>query len=195
MTSRRVLIIDGHPDPDRKRFCHALAEAYAAGAAAAGHEVRRVDLCALEFPDLTRRDDWEVAPAPPAIRGVQEDMAWAQHLAIIHPLWLGSMPARLKALFEQTLRPGFALGQRERTIGLGRLKGRSSRLIVTMGMPAAVYRGVYLALSLRATKRNILAFVGIGPNRSNIIGNVEGISDRQCRLWLQKIEDLGRRAA
>lgn len=117
MTRRRVLIIDGHPDPDPKRFCHALADAYASGAATVGREVRRVDLSALEFPDLTRRDDWETAPAPASIVGVQDDILWAQHLVIIYPLWLGFMPARLKALFEQALRPGFALGQRERTIG------------------------------------------------------------------------------
>lgn len=194
MTPRRILIVDGHPDPDPKRFCHALADAYTTGAVEAGHEVRQVNLCTLEFPDLIRRDDWETEAAPAAIVGVQEDIAWAQHIVIIHPLWLGFMPARLKALFEQTLRPGFALGQRERIIGLGRLKGRTARLIVTMGMPAAVYRGFYLAHSLRATKRNILGFVGIGPTRSTLVGAVETLSDVRCRQWLEKVSALGRAA-
>lgn len=191
MSGRRILIIDGHPDPDRKRFCHALADAYASGALAADHEVRRVDLSALTFPDLTRRDDWEVAAAPDAIVGVQEAIAWAQHLVIVYPLWLGCMPARLKALFEQTLRPGFALGQRERIIGMGRLKGRSARVIVTMGMPAAIYRGFYFAHSLAVLKRNILGFVGIGPTRSTVVGAVEGISDVQCQAWLDKVSRMG----
>lgn len=195
MTRRRVLVIDGHPDPDRKRFCHALADAYASGAVTADHEVRRVDLSALEFPDLIRRDDWEAASAPASIVRVQDDILWAQHIVIIYPLWLGFMPARLKALFEQALRPGFALGQRERTIGVGRLKGRTARVIVTMGMPAAIYRGFYFQHSLTALKRNILAFVGIGPTRSTIVGNVEGISDIQCQAWLDKVSALGRRAS
>jgi hypothetical protein len=26
---KRIANIDGHPDPDRARFCHALADAYA----------------------------------------------------------------------------------------------------------------------------------------------------------------------
>jgi putative NADPH-quinone reductase len=61
------------------------------------------------------------------------------------PLWLASMPALLKGFFEQALRPGFALGPTEP----GRmwkklLKGRSARIVVTMGMPALVYRW-YLA--------------------------------------------------
>ncbi|MBU2383870.1 MAG: NAD(P)H-dependent oxidoreductase [Alphaproteobacteria bacterium] len=190
----RVLVLDGHPDPGPERFCHALADAYAAGATAAAHDVRRLRLCDLEFPDLTRRDDWEGAPAPAAIQGVQADILWAQHLVIIYPLWLGFMPARLKALFEQTFRPGFAFGQRERTIGVGRLKGRTARIIVTMGMPAAFYRGFYFAHALTALRRNILSFVGIGPTRSNIVGNAEGISDLQCERWLDKVSALGSRA-
>lgn len=190
----RVLILDGHPDADAARFCHALADAYASGARAAGHEVRRARLCDLEFPDLTRRDDWEAAQAPPAITGVQQDIAWAQHLVILYPLWLGCMPARLKALFEQTFRPGFAFGQRERSIGVGRLKGRTARVIVTMGMPAAIYRGFYFSHSLRALKRNILSFVGIGPTRSSIVGNVEGLDESRLQGWLDKVSALGGRA-
>ncbi|MCA3699737.1 MAG: NAD(P)H-dependent oxidoreductase [Brevundimonas sp.] len=190
----RVLILDGHPDADEARFCHALADAYASGAKAAGHEVRRTRLCDLEFPDLMRRDDWESAPAPPVITVVQQDIAWAQHLVILYPLWLGGMPARLKALFEQTFRPGFAFGQRERSIGDGRLKGRSARVIVTMGMPAVIYRGFYFSHSLQALKRNILSFVGIGPTRSSIVGNVEGLDETRLKGWLDKVSDLGGQA-
>jgi Flavodoxin-like fold len=38
---RRLTIVQGHPDPAGNRLCHALADAYATGAEAAGHEVRR----------------------------------------------------------------------------------------------------------------------------------------------------------
>jgi putative NADPH-quinone reductase len=34
---------------------------------------------------------------------------WAQHLVIVIPLWIGTMPALLKGFFEQTVRPGFAM--------------------------------------------------------------------------------------
>lgn len=190
----RVLILDGHPDGNPARFCHALADAYAAGAEAAGHEVRRLRLCDLDFPDLTRRDDWQTPSAPAAIVAVQQDIQWARHLVIIYPLWLGSMPARLKALFEQAFRPGYAFGQGERSIGDGRLKGRSARIIVTMGMPAVVYRGFYLSHSLKALQRNILAFVGIGPTRATLVGNVEGIGDARLGRWLDTASALGARA-
>ena len=37
--SRRILLIQGHPDATRAHLCHALADAYAEGAREAGHLV------------------------------------------------------------------------------------------------------------------------------------------------------------
>lgn len=37
---KNILIVDGHPDQDRMRFIHALADQYVQGARAAGSEVR-----------------------------------------------------------------------------------------------------------------------------------------------------------
>ena len=34
MKAKRILIIDGHPDPDPARFLHTLADTYVAAAAA-----------------------------------------------------------------------------------------------------------------------------------------------------------------
>ena len=42
----KIVIIDGHPDPDRARLIHALADEYAAGAEESCHEVRRLDVAA-----------------------------------------------------------------------------------------------------------------------------------------------------
>lgn len=53
----RVLIIDGYPDPDRARFCHALADAYATGAEGAGHAVDRLTLAEMDLPLLRTAED------------------------------------------------------------------------------------------------------------------------------------------
>jgi putative NADPH-quinone reductase len=47
--SRRIAIIQGHPDPAGHHLLHAMADAYAEGAAKAGHEVRRIEVSKLEF--------------------------------------------------------------------------------------------------------------------------------------------------
>lgn len=63
------------------------------------------------FPWLRSKQEWEHAEAPPPIRDAQATIAWAEHLIIVYPLWLGSMPAVLKAFLEQAFRPGFALAK------------------------------------------------------------------------------------
>src|SRR5688500_12233228 len=107
----RILIIDGHPDARPQRFMHALARAYCDGAKAAGHEVEMLTVGALDFPLLRTAEDFQIGEPSPTIRAAQESIRRAEHVVILFPLWLGAMPALLKAFFEQTLRPGFAFGE------------------------------------------------------------------------------------
>jgi putative NADPH-quinone reductase len=192
---KRLLLIDGHPDPHQGRFIHALAQAYEEGARAGGHAVRRIKVGELQFPLLVSGEDFEHGEPPDAILAAQEEVRWAEHIVILYPLWLGSMPALLKGFFEQLLRPGFGFSAGA-TKGLpGKLlKGKSARVVITMGMPAAFYSVVYRAHSLRALKRNILAFCGIRPVRTSLIGMVGGSAARRTR-WIAEMEKLGRRAA
>jgi putative NADPH-quinone reductase len=192
----RVAIIQGHPNPGG-HFCHALADAYAQGVAEGGHELRRLEVAALDFPLLRSRADWEEAEPPAAIANAQQTILWAEHLVIIYPLWLGAMPALLKGFLEQVLRPAFMSGGAGSRVGTGWksvLKGRSARIVVTMGMPALVYRWYFGAHSLKSLERNILSFAGIRPNRHTLIGMVEGVSDAKRKAWLDGVRELGRKA-
>lgn len=189
---RRILVLNGHPDGNPARFAQGLADAYAEGAREAGLEVEIMKLADLALPPLHSREEWEKGTPPPAVARVQAAITRADHLVVIYPLWLGSMPAALKAMFEQTFRSGFALDTGARSLWPGKLKGKSARVIVTMGMPALVYRWFFLAHSLKSLERNILRFAGFGPVHSTLIGNVESSpADRQD--WLGKIRAMGAR--
>lgn len=188
----RITIIDGHPDCDRARFVHALADAYAKGAVARGHSVRRVDVATLDFPILRARDDWEKGRPSADIAAAQADIAWAEHLVLLYPLWLGDMPALFKAFLEQVARPGFAILQGA-TGPKGLLKGRTARVVVTMGMPGLVYRLWYGAHSLKSLERNILRLAGIRPVADTVIGMVEG-NRKAAFEWLEKLEAFGEKA-
>ena len=193
---RNILILDGHPDPSDKRLVHALVDAYRQGAEQASHDVRVVRLADLTFPLLRSQSDYEQGEPVEAVRQCQHLMEWATHVVIFYPLWLGSMPAMLKALLEQMLRPGFAFS----TIKLGRwpvkfLSGKTARVVVTMGMPALIYRWYFRAHSLRSLQRNILKFVGFRRVRSTIIGGAGNMTRAQREAWLQTVRDLGQAAA
>jgi putative NADPH-quinone reductase len=190
--SKRIAIIQGHPDPSGRRFGHALALAYAGSAAQTGHEVKSIDVARIEFPFLRSKEEWETGSPPDVIREAQRTIGWADHLVILYPLWLGAMPSLLKAFLEQVFRPAFSIvkldgGTRWRR----QLAGKSARVVVTMGMPVFVYRWYFRAHSLKSLERNVLRFCGIGPIRESLIGLVESKDGSRRRKWLAKMTALG----
>ncbi len=196
MTSRKILILLGHPDPSPERLCHGLAEAYAKGAREAGHSVELLSIAEHEIPFIASRADWESDQRPAFVEPAQDALLRADHLVLVHPLWLGTMPAALKAFLEQVLRPDFAFDQSaSNPLRAGRMKGKSARIVVTMGMPAFVYRLYYLSHGLSATRRNILKFTGFGPVRTSVIGAAEAEGRRHRQAWLDRMRHFGARAA
>jgi putative NADPH-quinone reductase len=169
-----------------------LLEAYAQGAREAGCEIRQIDVAALEFPLLRSQEEWEHGALPPALEPAQRDIAWAQHLVLFFPLWLGDMPALLKGFLEQVARPGFAFHKdADNPFGQKALGGRSARVVVTMGMPALVYRWYFRAHSVKSLERNILGFVGIDPIHVTLIGLVDSLGEKGVNRWQARIRKMG----
>ncbi|MDT8410064.1 MAG: NAD(P)H-dependent oxidoreductase [Wenzhouxiangellaceae bacterium] len=100
------------------------------------------------------------------------------------------MPALLKAFIEQTLRPGFAFDEPHGRPPRKLLVGRSARLVVSMGMPALIYRTFYRAHSVKCLSRNILKFSGFKPVRTSLVGAVES-GTRHRQAWLDRMQKLG----
>jgi putative NADPH-quinone reductase len=192
MTEKQILILQGHPNPAGNRFCHALADAYKRGAESSGHPVQIIDIAQLDFPLLRTQEDFDHGVAPEVIRQAQDAIKTAQHLVIIYPLWLGSMPACLKAFIEQVFRPGFAA---IKTSGgkpwKKQLSGKTAHIVITMGMPALVYRWYFLAHCFKSLERNILGFCGIKTTQETLIGSIESIDEPKRQQWLDKMERMG----
>ena len=189
---KRVVLIQGHPDPSGGHYCNALADAYVSGAEQAGHEVRRIEIATLDISFLRNKDDYDKGSVPDGLKPGQDAIAWAEHIVLIYPLWLGTMPALLKAWLEQVLRSDFAFEIVEGGTWRKKLKGRSARIVVTMGMPAFVYRWYFGAHSLKSLERNILGFSGIAPIRESLIGSVEAKNDSGRKKWLERMRAYGR---
>ncbi|MCT8998555.1 NAD(P)H-dependent oxidoreductase [Chelativorans intermedius] len=192
--TRRIVIIQGHPDPDPRRYCRALADAYAQGAAAAGHQVTRIDLSSLDFPLLRKQEDFLHGALPRELEPAKEAILKAEHLVFVFPLWLGTMPALLKGFLEQVMRPGVAFAYDSKGFPRTLLSGRSARIIVTMGMPAFFYRWWFFSHGLSGMRRNILKFAGLAPVRETLFGMIEAAGDSKRRKWLDQMRRLGEKA-
>lgn len=184
--TKKILVIQGHPDPAPGRYGRQLADAYARGAKRAGHEVEVVDVARLEFPLLRSKQDYESGPVPSGLLAAHDKLLAAEHLAFFFPLWLGEMPALLKAFLEQVLRVG------DMAAGGGKpLHGKSARIVITMGMPALIYRFFFGAHGLKNLERNILGFCGVRPIRNTLIGLIERKDPRMHERWLKAMGKFG----
>jgi len=193
---KRILIIQGHPDASAPHFCHTLAQAYREGAEVAGHEVQTVDVAQLSFPLLRSQQEWEHGALPESLKGAQQRIAWCEHLVMFFPLWMGDLPALLKGFLEQVARPGFAFkAEGNNPLKHKALTGRSARVVVTMGMPALVYRYYFQAHSIKSLERNVLGMVGIAPVRETLIGMMGSLDEGQRLKSLDKLRKLGADAA
>jgi putative NADPH-quinone reductase len=190
---RRICIVQGHPDHRNRHLCHALAEAYADGAKRGGATVRWLELAGLDIPLLRNPADF-AKPPPESIVRAQEQLKACDHIVVVYPLWLGTMPAMVKAFFEQVCRGHFAntpKGMKEWPQQM--LKGKSARVIVTMGMPAAAYRLLFGADGVRGFESGILGMAGVKPIRETLIGGAGELSGAKAKALLQRMHSLGDR--
>ena len=192
---KKILIIQGHPDGDKKRFGHSIGQKYTSAAESAGHSVRHIFVANLDFTLLKSEEEFKNGTPSNDIKGVQADIRWADHVLLIYPLWLGDMPALLKGFFEQVFRPDFAASKVESESRYKSvLKGKSARIIVTMGMPAIVYKWFFKQHTVKNLKRNILGFCGFSPVKTTLIGQVHEGREDQLSIELSTISRLGRGA-
>jgi putative NADPH-quinone reductase len=174
----RILIIDGHPDPKGPHFVHELADFYRQGAKEGGHEVKVLRVGDLRFPLLRSSKAYLKGKVPASILAAQKLIRWSDHVVLLYPLWLGTLPAKLKGFIEQLLRPGFGFeqrgpGQRPRRL----LKGRSARIIVTRGMPELFDEVDRSPRSIRNVAGDVLSICGVSPVRISVIDGAETLTD------------------
>lgn len=188
----RCMILVGHPIKDS--FNAALAERYAQVLRAGGADARLRHLAELEVPPtLLTRSPGDAEMVGDVAR-LWDDMVWADHFVLVHPLWWGGMPAKLKALFDVMLQPGKAYRyEGDKPLPIGFLGGRTARLIVTSDTPGWFMTLVYRNAHFRQVKNQILKFVGyakMGLTHCSVMRN--STPDQRARM-LDKVASAARK--
>jgi putative NADPH-quinone reductase len=191
----KILIINGHPDPES--FSAALSAAYQKGAFTSGHDVKTLNLRQLDFnPILTfgYRQRTESDRMEPDLLRAQELIKWADHLVWVFPVWWGSLPALLKGFLDRTFLPGYAFSYRENSIWWDKLlKGRTARVIQTLDQPPWFYRWINGRPTYHVMKKMVLGFCGVKRIRVTSFGPVKKSKAETREKWLRKVEGLGRK--
>ncbi|MGB0523269.1 MAG: NAD(P)H-dependent oxidoreductase [Flammeovirgaceae bacterium] len=188
--NKKILLIQGHPNLESFNF--ALHQAYKEGAIASGAEVRELILAQMDFSLNLAQGYQKRSALEPDLIKAQDDIEWADHLVIFHPVWWGSVPALLKGFIDRVFLPGFAFKYRENSLWWDKLlTGRSARIVSTLDQPAWYYRLRYSRPSYHSLKQLTLQFSGFSPVRTSTIGPIKNSSEKFRTSWLQKVKKLG----
>ncbi|GBF49318.1 NADPH dehydrogenase [Leptospira ryugenii] len=188
----KILIINGHPDPES--YNKALALAYEKGALATGAEVRSIHLHQLKFQVVLSYGYRKRTELEPDLQKAQDSILWANHIVWFYPVWWGSLPALLKGFIDRVFLPGFAFKKRENSLFWDKLLvGKSAHIISTMDQPTWYYWLVYRAPSHRAMKLLTLEFSGIRPVKITSIGPIRLSKDSFRKKHLDRMESFGRK--
>ena len=189
--NKKVLIVLGHPN--KESFCGALAASYREGAAAAGAEVRELNIGDLRFEPILRLGYKEIQELEPDLVAAQDSIKWADHIVWVYPIWWGTMPALLKGFLDRTFLPGFAFKYRENSPWWDKyLAGRSARMIVTMDAPPIYDSLMYFGGGRRTMKKAVLEFCGIKRVKVSAVGSVKSSDEAKREKWLAAVDQLGK---
>jgi NAD(P)H dehydrogenase (quinone) len=180
-------------NPKRGSLSEGLARAYKTGVLGKGAQVRHMNLSEMSFDMGALKSYGKGMPDLEAdLVEFQENLAWADHLVLIHPLWWGSLPAQAKAVLDRTLLPGFAFKFHRKGQGWDKLlAGRTADVVVTADTPSWLDSILYLASWRRIVKKQILGFVGIKTRRISHISPIRSASKNQIEAWMQKMRKWG----
>ena len=187
---QKILIINGHPNPDS--FNYGIAAAYKQGALTAGAEVKEIVVADLNFsPNLKfgyqKRTDLE-----PDLLDALEKIKWCEHMVWIHPVWWGGLPAMLKGFIDRVFLPGFVFQYRENSVWWDKLlSGKTARIITTLDQPSWYYWLMFGRPSVNQLKKSTLEFCGVKPVKVSYVGPLRNSNAEFRAEQLKKIEQLG----
>lgn len=192
---KKVLIINGHPNPDS--FNYALSEAYKKGAnTRQDFELKQLDIARMDLENPFLKGFKNIT-IPPDIKKAQDLINWADHLVWFYPTWWATMPAMMKSFIEWTLLPGFAFKyKKSKTVVKWDkyLTNKTARLISTMDTPPWYYKLIIRDPGYR-TMNDILKFCGITPVKRTYFGSVKMSDEKSRAKWLAQVESMGRALA
>jgi NAD(P)H dehydrogenase (quinone) len=187
---KKILIINGHPNPESFNF--AIADSYQKGAIASGAQIETITITDLNFNPNLKFGYQKRTELEPDLLESWEKIQKADHLVWIHPVWWGGLPAITKGFIDRLFLPGMAFQYRENSVWWDKfLKGKTAHIITTLDQPGWYYRLFFGRPSVNQLKKSTLEFCGVKPVKVSYIGIIKGSDDSQRKKWLDKVYDFG----
>jgi putative NADPH-quinone reductase len=185
---KRILIVNGHPDPRPERFVAALCNAYESGARAAGCDIRRMNIAEDVMPAARSLDGQGLPWLRDGFPKMFDTLNWADGVFVAFPMWMGGPPPALKQFFEEFARrqdtdPVLDADETDQYLK------PEAHLVTTASMPSVLYR----TSGREREAAWAQSLPGLKVMRASLIGSIDQIGSEDRRRWLDETHHAGRR--
>ena len=187
----KALVVFAHPNP--KSFNKAILDTVTGELQKKNAEVRVKDLYASNFNPILSGSDFEQflsGKVPEDIAAEQANVAWADTLIFIYPIWWVGQPAILKGWIDRVFSYGFAYQVTDEG-AVGLLKGKRARVITTSGSSEEIWGQVGALEAINTVMiTGTLNFSGITDASYKNLYGVPYVTDADRQAMLEEVKKI-----
>jgi putative NADPH-quinone reductase len=121
-----------------------------------------------------------------------EALRWCDTLILVHPMWWGAAPAKLKGLIDRVFLPGIAFAyEGDGHFPKKLFEGRTARVLITTDTPSWYLWLGYRNGWLNVLRRQILDFVGLKVTHMKTVGPIRDATPQAIAAF----KDVARKLA
>lgn len=187
----KATVIYAHPNP--VSFVAAVVTVVEEEILSTGAEVRVKDLYGINFNPVLSEEDfrgYHTGNIAEDVKQEQEDIAWADLVVLVSPVWWYSVPAMLKGYIDRIFSLGFAYeytsnGPR------GMLTGKKGILITTSGADEKTAKATGMLDAIEdSLVKGLFGFSGFTECRYKNLFAVPTVSDVDRKQMLTQVREL-----
>lgn len=190
MHHMKILIVKAHPS--KHGHVHAIADTYAEAKKAKGAEVKIIDLYAPENKEeFLKFENIREMTAPVEQIRFEKDVAWAEEIVVVFPVWWGMPPAIMMNWVDLTFWAHFAYKFNPDGSMQPLLTGKIGKVFATSGGPSWIYHLPILPLK-QYWGLTLFRSVGIELVDFKVCGNLDKLQgekkDKRFAAFLRDVK-------
>ncbi len=184
---KQLLILNG--DPEKTETTQVLINAYKKGAITSGANIREISIIDLKF-NANKQFNNRVLELEPDLQKALDLIKWANHIVLFCPVYVSSIPARIKGFFDRLFLPDQVFILKQGNIS-NNFSGKSARIISILDQETFADWLTNKQITYLSIKRNIFENCRISPVHTSTIGQPYNIDNDYTKKWIRKLEGFG----
>jgi len=127
----------------------------------------------------------------PDLETFLESLRWCDTLILVHPMWWGAAPAKLKGLIDRVFLPGIAFAyEGDGHFPKKLFEGRTARVLITTDTPSWYLWLGYRNGWLNILRRQILDFVGLQVTHMKTLGTIRDATPAKVAGFIEQARKI-----